>query len=409
MNVGLVTHEYPPDVIGGVSLHMSLLARGLTDQGHTVHVVTLGQGAETSSEEAGVRVHRVLCRSVYPKKGRLRESLRRFEYGLAVRTKLLELMGAKQLDLVQAHPMGGDLFFFSLQRERPPIVTHLSTMYRELAACEGWQINADLHLSMWMEDEVIMRSYRLIAPSKACAETVAHRLGFDPGTVTVIPHGIPITEPFTDAYPACDSSLPSGPRVLFVGRLESRKGLLALIRAIPRVLAQLPVATFALMGEDSYAGSAELAREGNAATSFKQQLLLALPVRYWPQVQFLGLCDDQTREHMMASCHVIVAPSLHESFGFIYLQAMARGKPVIGCRVGGVPEVVDDGISGLLIPPDDPEALAEAILRLLADPALRHRLGAAARQAVKERFSASVMVDRTLAVYEELLRSWGRN
>lgn len=105
-----------------------------------------------------------------------------------------------------------------------------------------------------------------------------------------------------------------------------------------------------------------------------------------------------------------IAPSVRitgvrrETLRFVYLEAMAHGKPVIGCRVGGVPEVVEDGASGLLIPPEDAEALTEAILKLVADHDLRRQMGAEGRRAVETRFPVSQMVERTLAVYERVLR-----
>lgn len=406
MKVGLVTHEYPPDVVGGVSLHTFLLAQGLAQGGHTVHVITLGREAEVTQEDHGVTVHRVLSRNLYPDKGRLRESLRRFEYSLGVMGKVRELLGRGALDIIQAHPLGADLFLYSLQvQDRVPMVTHLSTIYRELAACEQWRMSADLHISAWMEEEVIMRSQQLIAPSRVCAEGVAAYLGIDPGTIAIIPHGISIPDE------ASARQRTTGPtptlRVLFVGRLERRKGVQTLIQAIPRVLDRMPGVSFSIIGADSYAGAAELARDGDARTSFKQRLLLELPHRYWSNVHFLGLCEEPVRERALSWCDLFVAPSLYESFGFIYLEAMAHAKPVIGCRVGGVPEVVDDGVTGLLVPPEDPEALAAAILRLLADPDLRQRMGAEGRRTVQSRFSVSQMIDRNLALYEQVLERCG--
>jgi glycosyltransferase involved in cell wall biosynthesis len=83
---------------------------------------------------------------------------------------------------------------------------------------------------------------------------------------------------------------------------------------------------------------------------------------------------------------------------------MAAGKPVVATRVGGVPEVVVDGVTGLLVPPRNPEALADAILRLLRDPELRHRMGQAGQERVRRHFSVDQMVRRTEVLYEELLR-----
>jgi glycosyltransferase involved in cell wall biosynthesis len=103
------------------------------------------------------------------------------------------------------------------------------------------------------------------------------------------------------------------------------------------------------------------------------------------------------------ACDLFVAPSLYESCGFIYLEAMSYAKPVIGCAVGGVPEAVEDGVTGLLVKPEDPSALSASIIRLLQDKALRRVMGEAARRRVETRFTQALMAERTEQAYDRLL------
>ena len=105
-------------------------------------------------------------------------------------------------------------------------------------------------------------------------------------------------------------------------------------------------------------------------------------------------------------CDIFVAPSLYESFGLVYLEAMARGKAVIGCRTGGVPEVVLDGRTGILVPPGDAAALADAILHLVNDGGLAEQLGAAGLQRYRELFTLDAMASQSLDLYRNLSENW---
>jgi glycosyltransferase involved in cell wall biosynthesis len=110
----------------------------------------------------------------------------------------------------------------------------------------------------------------------------------------------------------------------------------------------------------------------------------------------------------LLSLDLFVLPTVQEALGTAFLEAMATGRAVVGCRVGGVPEVVEEGKTGLLVPPEDPAALAEAILTLLADGELRARMGAAGRQSVMARYSVEEMCRRMWEVYRSLLSERGK-
>jgi len=118
-------------------------------------------------------------------------------------------------------------------------------------------------------------------------------------------------------------------------------------------------------------------------------------------VRLLGKRDDV--HEILGASDLFVCPSVwDEALGYVILEAMAVGLPAVASRVGGIPEVVAEGETGLLVPPRDPGALAAAIDQLLADPAARERMGRAARRAVEARFSLDQAIDRTIALYQEL-------
>jgi glycosyltransferase involved in cell wall biosynthesis len=119
------------------------------------------------------------------------------------------------------------------------------------------------------------------------------------------------------------------------------------------------------------------------------------------RVRFLGRRDDKA--DLLAACDVLVLPSRREGLGVAALEAMACARPVVASRVGGLADAVVDGQTGLLVPPEDPEALAAALLRLASDAALRAKLGAAGPARIAERFDASQMCDAYAQLYRELL------
>jgi len=122
-----------------------------------------------------------------------------------------------------------------------------------------------------------------------------------------------------------------------------------------------------------------------------------------PYVRMAGFIEDVPS--FLSELDVFVLPSDSEGIGLAIMEAMATGLPVVATAVGGVPEVVSDGQTGILVPPRQPKLLAQAIVRLLVDPDLARAMGAAGRNRVEALFDAKVMAERTVAVYRSLVRS----
>ncbi len=230
---------------------------------------------------------------------------------------------------------------------------------------------------------------RLIVPSASIQAKVV-REGRGGAEFSVIPNGVDLSR-FSTPAPPCSLRDDFGiPRDAFVAgvvaRLEPEKGHAYLIDAWPSVLARVPDAWLAVVGEGSEADA------------------LRARARAIPQIVFTGRRDDISA--VTADLSVAVLPSLREAQGISILEAMARCRPVIASAVGGIPEVITSGVDGLLVPPASPPALADAIVSLARSPELRERLGRAGRATVVERFSIDAQVRRTEAVYdEELLRA----
>ncbi len=179
---------------------------------------------------------------------------------------------------------------------------------------------------------------------------------------------------------------PDVPVLVVIAQLIPRKGHRFLLQALPAILAKHPDTRVLFVGE----GAEDAALHVEVARTGLQD-----------SVTFLGYRNDIG--DILRACDVLVHPATMEGFANVAMQAMASGIPVVSSAVGGMPESVRDGITGLLVPPCDPPALAAALLRLLDDPPLRARLGEQGRRIVEQEFNTDAMVEGNLRVYRELL------
>jgi glycosyltransferase involved in cell wall biosynthesis len=241
------------------------------------------------------------------------------------------------------------------------------------------------------------RASALTAPSGHLAREVEHELRFAPGRVVVIPNAIDVTEFAPAVGPGGHPRRP--PHVLFVGRISDEKGVFVLADALHLLASRGAaigagtsarwIATFA--GEDR--GLHGVSNTARLRTFFEDRGLA-------DRVTMRGFVPQEELVSLYRSADICVVPStFYESFSYTCLQAMACGKPVIATTMGGIPEVVLDGETGLLVPPGDAASLAESLARLFADPSLREQLGAAGRKRAVNCYSAESVARENLALY----------
>jgi glycosyltransferase involved in cell wall biosynthesis len=226
---------------------------------------------------------------------------------------------------------------------------------------------------------------RYVAVSRGMTGCLRNTLGIPDAKIRVIQNGIDVAAFRRPCDPAVRAFLSDGtnrPVVFTPARLHSQKGHIYLLEAAVHV----PDALFVFAGDGE-----ERARLEDRA----RQLHIA------DRVRFLG--NRQDVPALLACCDVFVLPSLYEGLPLSVLEAMAAGRPVVATSISGTDEAVIDGVTGLLVPPADPGALASALNRLLTDSELAARLASAGRAAVDEKFSSDVMVRSTAQLYEELL------
>lgn len=242
-----------------------------------------------------------------------------------------------------------------------------------------------------LDNATARRCARLVAVSEDTRRAYV-RQGYPAERIEVIYNGVrpPSTGAAGNGDLRAELDIPPGaPLIGEIARLCAVKGQRELIAALtlldPRV-------RLLLVGKD-------LEQGGAFEVGLRQE---AERLGVGDRVVFAGFRDDVGS--LLEELDVLVLPSWTEGLPLIVLEAMTHGRPVVATPVGGTPEVVADGETGLLVPPRDPAGLAEAIGRLLAEPELRARMGEAGRSRVAERFSADEMTRRVLEVYDEVAR-----
>ena len=232
----------------------------------------------------------------------------------------------------------------------------------------------------FLERALARKAAKVIAITEALAHFQVERVGLPADKVEVVHYGLDELPAAWGANPTDD--VPADSRVLLaVCRLEPQKGLDILVQALPEIRHRHPQAELVVLGE----GPQRAQLEQLASTL---QVPLHLPGRVPDVAAWLRRAD------------LLVHPARWEGFGLALLEAMLASKPVVATNVSSIPEIVADGETGLLVAPDDPGALAAAVVRVLDDPGTYGERG---RKRARSHFSVERMADRTLAIYEEAL------
>jgi len=389
MRLGFYTPNYPGITQdGGIGTYTRDLARTLTKLGHVVHVVTPGTGDD--STDGAVQVHQVnLCHvpiidRFYPGFGNC--------YHLSRRLK--QLVDQHQLELIELPNWEGLGIFYQKSRKTPTVV-RLHTSSKETQIIDQLPMTRLLEWDVKREHQQAQQADLLITHSEAHRQMMCEELGISADRIELIPHGV---EVFPDFVRPPRS--PGPLRVVFLGRLEKRKGTLELLQAFPKVLELHPGTELTLIGTDRPHCPGD--------RTHAQWIQDELPEAVRQQIRLAGRLPQEQVNQLLQTADVFIAPSRYESFGLIYPEAMRWGIPVIGCNVGGVSEIIQNEKSGMLIPPESPDAIVQALHRLLRDESLRQQLGTAGRKRVESDFSSMKMTERVVAKFEKLLASKGR-
>ena len=352
--------------VGGAERHVVDLASALHRKGYEVEVAcSITDGLSRPLEEAGVPV-RPLTRRLVKRR-----------VSLAYVRGVKKLLREGRFDLVHAH-----IYASAVAAAIATRGTGLPLVITEHTEA-SWQNRWARRCSRW----TYRRARRIIAVSTPIERRLIERDGVPPQLVTLIPNAV---IPASDEPPDVAGALPDGwlegPLVGVVARLQPEKGVATFLKAAAHVSKISPEVRFLVVGDGP----------------LREELLdLVGRVGLRERVRFLGYRADARA--LTGLLDVLVVPSLTEGSPLIVLEAMAARVPVVASAVGGIPDQVRHGEEGVLVPPDDPDALAGALGALLGDPDHAHRLGEAGRRRTENEFSHEALVRRIEAVYRAAL------
>jgi glycogen synthase len=385
LKVCFITREYPPNVYGGAGVHIQHLARELA-RVMDVEVRCFGEQDFTKGR-LRVKGHAAWGRMAEGAEPKFNSTLGTFSTDLSIVRDPIDA------DLVHCHTWYASMAGFMAQMlyDVPLVVT-----VHSLEPLRPWkeeQLGPSYRLTAWIERVALEAADRVIAVSVQSKQEILAHFTIPPERVVVIHNGIDLkTWKPSQAVETRKLFGIEGDYILFVGRVSRQKGMVHLLEAMKHV-----------------GPGVRLVCCTSAADTPQINEEIAAKVRETPRCLWINrrLPEEQYIE-LYSNCAVFACPSVYEPFGIINLEAMACARPVVASAVGGIPEVVVQGETGLLVPPGDPGALAEALNYVLRDRAMASQMGLAGRSRVEEHFSWTSIAARTRQLYEELLREKGK-
>ncbi len=387
MNICIVTQQYK-NVISGVGLHANNLTQSLLKDGHTITLL-LPEDQAPQDDLPGLTV--VTVRKPAFSQSQARWLPLSFSFSTALRK--LEIQN--NFDLIHFTDARESFFCHT----RAPMIGHVNDTYSaELRSLLDYKKNYPDWILRWLyystvhflESRKLQRLKLVVANSQFTADTIIKNYPTAASKVRLCYKSVDV-ERYQEVFRYREATPPDPDRqvILFVGSNMHRKGVPDLIKAAPGVIKEHPEIQFVIVGNDKSIFQLEgLCASLGISCNFEFE-------GWRSQADLLGYYQHAT---------IFVMPSLTEALGVTFLEAMAAGVPVIGTNVGGIPEIIQDGINGLLVPVKSPSSITEAINHLLSDDQLRKNLAENASGTLNN-FDVSSMMDCTYRLYRKVIES----
>lgn len=392
MNICFISAEYPPETGGGgIGTYTYVLSHGLVELGHNVHVICKSLDNSREYQDNGVWIHRIV-----PEELQLPKICRKYltvilsfsEFSQSAFHKFRELIKEIEIDIVETSEYGADGYYLIKNLQVPTVIKlHTPCFLLRKASKEFLSFNG--YLIERLEKFTILNATATISPSRSLAEIVARRFKIPISQIKIIPNPVDI-DTFIPNNAAVEKEL-----ILYVGRLQHLKGVYTLIKATTLILDKIPSLRLILVGHN---------HNDPHQCKIKEDLIKILKGKnVLHKVEFLDRINRNELIKYYQKSTICVVPSLWENFPYTCLEPMSCGKPVVASRTGGIPEIIEDGISGLLFTPEDEKDLAAKIISLIQNPDKMKEVGKNARDRVVSTFSKQVIAQRTLNFYEQVL------
>ncbi|MBD2130802.1 glycosyltransferase family 4 protein [Microcoleus sp. ZQ-A2] len=396
MKIALISYEYPPDTVeGGIASAVQQTARMLQKRGNQVEVFAGSpnrSGTETESD--GVIVHRIQLKA-------------RVDFSKRIAPVFAERHAEVKFDVLEGTDFGADAAGTIQLVPDIPLVVKLHTPRAILDSIDtafqvNWMVKAinETRVALGalrrginpfedVERTHALQADEIAAPTLAIAEKLIELWGLDPQKIGRVPYGYTPSAELLNIPVETHTNT-----VAFLGRLESRKGVLDFAKSIPLILKQCPDAKFQFVGRSS--GSPDPKRD-------MREYIKDFLQPYVESIEFTDQVPLNQLPSIFASTDICVFPSLWDNFPFICLDAMSAGRGVVASNAGGTAEMLNTPDVGRLVSPKSPQEIAQSVVELLQDPPLRVKLGVAARQRVLEEYNVSRVGDLVEASYRRAI------
>lgn len=403
MRVVMLSWEYPPKIVGGIARHVEELSWALAERGHEVHVVTC-EHPEAPPEEVlrGVHIYRVTPVShaddflhwIHLLNGAMHARADQLLRGLIRGDDDLKRVSSRDGIVLHAHDWLTHFCARELKHEfkLPLVATIHATEYGRNAGIYT-EMQREIASTEW---QLTYEAWRVIVCSRFMEAEVQEQFQLPTDKTDVIPNGVKAEKLDFDFAPEeaarfrAELARRDEKLLFFVGRMVPEKGADLLIKALPRIRNRVPEVRLVMVGGGNSEHLKKLATDQGVASI----------------VTFTGFVPDDFLLRLYRVIDIACFPSLYEPFGIVALEAMAAGVPMVVSDAGGLPEVVENGVTGIVVRRGDSAAIADAIVGLLRDPPRARLLADAGVNRVREQFDWSAIAARTSAVYERVWQGY---
>jgi glycosyltransferase involved in cell wall biosynthesis len=375
MHICFLTHEYPPAEHGGIGSFTQTIARGLVALGHRVTVAghyPLEQ--KEIEDDNGVQVIRLPIPKI-PKGGFFLNSYH-------LRRLLCQIQKDHEIDIIE----GPNLSLAYLSRSFP--VAKILRIHTTISTTKKPRIARD-----WLIRRAFNVADYVCAVSQFCAQSNRVNLGLNARKIKILFNPVD-----TSIFKPRSFELERDGAILFVGTVCENKGVRQLIQAMPEIINSFPSAQLWIVGRDWPDPTT-----GRPFAEILRKEMLPEAGRY---IQFKGPVDHSEVPDLISRAQICVFPSHLENMPVVWLEAMAMGKAIVASKTGPGPEVLEDGLSGILCDPFDPSSIAAGVLKLLKFRDLRLRLGKQARKRAVGNFSLDAILEQNVSFYRQCFTTY---
>lgn len=408
-HIVLVSQGFPPHQTDGIARYTGVLAKELSRLGHTVSVVSRAlnenkKGTIQFIDGAWLYRHqpnKYLTRTTgYPRVDH------QLAHARSVLATVRKIHDREKVDVVLAPLWDAEGLGLMVHKVAPTILTLMSPL-KKVVETQWFNVDEPSYdITYELERECVVRADGIMAISDNIKHTIGELYNVDWRTLAA--RGAPtVTLPlgvgpeFITARKgwevwAARQRYDAPVEILYVGRAERRKGTDVLLAALPKMLSEIPNARIKFVGDED-------GKDEKGKSYFAEFRKKYSNQSWFKRVAFVGRVSDEDLADAYKACDIFVAPSRYESFGQIYIEAMAAGKPVVGTRAGGIPEVVQHEVNGFLIENENSEQLADYLIKLASDSKLRVKMGEASLRIAREKFAGDVLAKDFLKLVDQVI------